>query len=62
MGEMAIKNEHQRNEKLLNELQITMSDDEIRLLAMSSENGASTWLSTLPQRELSIDKTKIFGI
>ena len=42
------KSKHQRNEKLLNKLQIAMSDDEIRPLAMPSENGASTWLSTLP--------------
>ena len=41
------KNKHQRNEKLLNKLQIAMSDDEIRPLAMPSENGASTRLSTL---------------
>ena len=52
------KNKHQRNEKLLNELQSTMSDDEIRLLAMSSENGASTWLSTLPLTSENYQLTK----
>ena len=46
------------NERILSEISKTLSTEDSRLLQLSMENGASTWLSTLPLAEEGYHLTK----